>query len=123
MKKLILILFLPIFCVGQNRLDDTDKHFIAGAIISTSSTFVLQALGVKHAPAWGFVTALSVGLLKEVYDHSFHGMKFKDEINEVYYDHVADVFFTGDGGMCATITLFLILQKRNKTTDYLAPVQ
>lgn len=123
MKKLLLILFLPFFCFGQKKLDDTDKHFIAGTLISTTTTFALKALKVKHAPAWGFVAASLVGIGKELIDHYGHGMRFKNENNDVYYDHIGDAFYTADGGMCATIVLFIVLKKRVKEPDYLPCVE
>ena len=123
MKNFLLILFAPILCFGQAKLDDTDKHFIAGTLISTATTFTLKAFKVKHAPAWGFVVASLAGMGKELIDHAGHGMRFKDESNAVYYDHIGDAFYTADGGMCATIVLFIVLKKRNKKDDYMPAVE
>ncbi len=128
MRKLILILMLIPFIVDAQarpkyKIDDADAHYAAGAAISTVTTLTLHALDVKYAPAWGVVAAVVIGGVKEVIDHSKHGIRLKDETNEVFFDHFSDFGMTGSGGMTATITLFIVLKPKNKKKDdyYLTP--
>jgi uncharacterized protein YfiM (DUF2279 family) len=47
---------------------DVPKHVIVSAALTTSSYMLFKRLHVSHPTAWSATFAISVGILKEVYD-------------------------------------------------------
>ena len=119
--KFILFLLFTAHCllptVSPAQLDDIDKHFIAGATISIGTSLIAKKLNFSYPEVKGLIVAGSAGLLKEVIDHQYHHMRFRDEPNVIYYDHISDFFYTLSGGMSATLLMAIIY----RVIDYFTP--
>ena len=50
------------------QIPDVPKHIVVSAALTSSSHILFKKFGVSHPTVWSATFAISVGLLKEVYD-------------------------------------------------------
>lgn len=96
MKKILILLFLPVIAMGQIQPDKV-KHFVAGAVIGGTTQFLTyKATGNKNtAFLVGFGMGTLAGISKEIYDKkSGKGVPSK-----------ADAIYTSAGALSVGFTL------------------
>jgi len=99
--KFLLFFLIPFLSQSQIQPDKV-KHFVAGTVISYTSSFVSYKLGAskKQAIFIGFGTAILAGLGKEIYDKTTGKGQ----------PSFADFAWTGVGSMAGTVTFVFTIK-------------